>query len=96
MTPTAIPVASGGVGSQARRQRAGSTVFAPFKRDTDCFGQSQQMWMLNFRVDAMTEQLRTAGIEVTADPQTYPNGRSARLYDPEGNPIELWQPNPAE
>ncbi|WP_171520799.1 VOC family protein [Ensifer canadensis] len=52
--------------------------------------------MLNFRVDAMTEQLRTAGIEVTGDPQTYPNGRSARLYDPEGNPIELWQPNPAE
>ncbi|MNL18893.1 Glyoxalase-like domain protein [compost metagenome] len=57
------------------------------------------MWMVNFRVDdldAMTEQLRAAGIEVTADPKTYPNGRFARLYDPEGNPIELWQPNPAE
>ena len=22
----------------------------------------------------------------------YPNGRFARLYAPEGNPIELWQP----
>ncbi|MNW21445.1 Glyoxalase-like domain protein [compost metagenome] len=55
--------------------------------------------MVNFRVDdldAMTAQLRAAGIEVTADPKTYPNGRFARLYDPEGNPIELWQPNPAE
>lgn len=81
------------------QQRSGSTVFAPFKRDTDYFGRSEQMWMVNFRVDdldAMVEQLRTAGIEVTTDPQTYPNGRFARLHDPEGNPIELWQPNPAE
>ena len=26
------------------------------------------------------------------DPKTYPNGRFARLHDPDGNPIELWQP----
>jgi glyoxylase I family protein len=25
------------------------------------------------------------------DPDKYPNGRFARLYDPEGNPIELWE-----
>ncbi|WP_457584150.1 VOC family protein [Ensifer canadensis] len=81
------------------QQRAGSTVFAPFKRDTDYFGRAEQMWMVNFRVDdldAMAEQLRAVGIDVTVDPQTYPNGRFARLYDPEGNPIELWQPSPAE
>ena len=32
-----------------------------------------------------------AGISVEIDPQDYPNGRFARLHDPEGNPIELWQ-----
>ena len=51
--------------------------------------------MLNFRVpdlDAMVAQLRAAGVEVTPDPETYPNGRFARLSDPEGNPIELWEP----
>ena len=33
-----------------------------------------------------------AGITV-ADPETYPNiGHFARLHDPDGNPIELWQP----
>ena len=51
--------------------------------------------MVNFRVDdldAMIAQLRNAGIEVTPDTQEYPNGRFARLYDPEGNPIELWEP----
>jgi predicted enzyme related to lactoylglutathione lyase len=47
-------------------------------------------------LDAMLSQLRAAGIEVTVDPETYPNGRFARLHDPEGNPIELWQPAPSD
>ncbi|HUF50641.1 MAG TPA: hypothetical protein VMN60_07410 [Longimicrobiales bacterium] len=38
------------------------------------------------------QQLRAAGIEVTVDPKVLPNGRFARLHDPEGNPIELWEP----
>jgi len=51
--------------------------------------------MLNFRVanlDAMIAQLRGAGISIEVDPESYPNGRFARLSDPEGNPIQLWQP----
>ena len=51
--------------------------------------------MLNFRVrnlDAMVAQLRRAGITVDVDPEKYPNGLFARLADPEGNPIQLWQP----
>ena len=76
-------------------QDAGATVFAPFKRDTGYFGRAEQQWMLNLRVDdldGMVRQLKSAGIDVTVDPETYPNGRFARLHDPEGNPIELWQP----
>jgi predicted enzyme related to lactoylglutathione lyase len=51
--------------------------------------------MVNFRVrdlDKMAAQLQAAGIAVKIDAQPYPNGRFARLHDPEGNPIELWQP----
>lgn len=51
--------------------------------------------MINFRVadlDAMVEQLRGAKIDISIDPEPYPNGRFARLYDPEGNPVELWEP----
>ena len=51
--------------------------------------------MVNFRVrdvDAMAEQLRAKGAEVTVDPETYPNGRFARTHDPDGNAIELWEP----
>jgi glyoxylase I family protein len=76
-------------------QEAGPTVFAPFAADTAYFGDPDRMWMVNFRVrnlDAMAAQLRRSGITVEVDEQVYPNGRFARLYDPEGNPIELWEP----
>lgn len=51
--------------------------------------------MINFRVvklDRMIAQLRAKEVEVTLDPEMYPNGRFARLADLEGDPIELWQP----
>lgn len=77
------------------RQEAGPTVFTPFPEATDYFGDAKQAWMVNFRVrdlDAIAAQLRAAGIVIDVDPQPYPNGRFARLHDPEGNPIELWEP----
>lgn len=76
-------------------QEAGQTVFAPFPETTKYFGDMQKAWMVNFRVrdlEKMAAQLRAAGIEIKVDPQAYPNGRFAHLHDPEGNPIELWQP----
>ncbi|MCC5811876.1 MAG: VOC family protein [Ectothiorhodospiraceae bacterium] len=76
-------------------QDEGPTVFAPLPADTEYFGRPEQTWLINFRVsnmDAMVAQLRDAGIAVEVDPTEYPNGRFARLCDPEGNPIQLWQP----
>jgi glyoxylase I family protein len=87
-----IPTSYGETGWQ---QEAGPTAFAPFKETSDYFGDASKVWMLNFRVrdlDKMAAQLQAAGIAVKIDPQSYPNGRFARLHDPEGNPIELWQP----
>jgi predicted enzyme related to lactoylglutathione lyase len=77
------------------RTDAGTVAFAPFPADTAYFGDSRLQWMINFRVrdlQKMTDQLRAEGIEVELDPEVYPNGRFARLSDPEGNPIQLWQP----
>ncbi len=51
--------------------------------------------MINFRVrslDALVSQLRASGIEVSVDAEIYPMGRFAQLADPEGNPIQLWEP----
>ncbi len=80
---------------QPWRQAAGPTAFEPFPADSKFFERSEQMFMLNFRVkdlDAMVAQLRRAGAAVEVDPQSYPNGRFALTHDPEGNPIQLWQP----
>jgi predicted enzyme related to lactoylglutathione lyase len=77
------------------QQEAGPTAFAPFPAATTYFGDAKQTWMINFRVlnlDAMVAQLRAAGIAVEIDPEIYPNGRFARIADPEGNPIQLWEP----
>jgi glyoxylase I family protein len=82
-------------GQKSWTQEAGPTAFAPFPNDTGYFGKKEQNWMINFRVndlDAMVVQLRAFGLKVSVDPKVYPNGKFARLHDPEGNPIELWQP----
>jgi predicted enzyme related to lactoylglutathione lyase len=82
-------------GNSVWRQEAGPTVFSPFPETTKYFGDPQKMWMVNFRVrnlDKMMAQLRAAGIEVKAYPPDA-NGQFAHLHDPEGNPIELWQPS---
>ena len=75
---------------------AGPVVFAPFKADTDYFPADRQH-MINLRVDdldAVLVPFHDAGDEVITnaewnDPTI---GRFARVHDPEGNPIELWEP----
>lgn len=78
------------------RQDAGLTVFAPFSHDTDYFGRPEQQWMINFRVDdldAAMADLKAAGIKVETHAEWDSEvGRFARIHDPEGNPIELWEP----
>lgn len=88
-----------GVGSEGYdpwMQQSGPTVFMPFARDTDHFP-ADRSWMLNLRVtglDALVSALREAGVEVATDPgwDSPETGRFARLDDPEGNPVELWEP----
>jgi predicted enzyme related to lactoylglutathione lyase len=80
--------------------QAGTTVFQPFAADSDYFPADKQ-YMLNLRVDGIDEliaKLRDAGIAVTTNPEwDQPGvGRFARIADPEGNPIELWQPDADE
>jgi len=81
-------------GGSVWEQEAGPTVFAPFPETSKYFGDAQKVWMVNFRVrdlDKMAAQLQAAGIAVKIAPEDS-IGRFARLHDPEGNPIELWQP----
>jgi predicted enzyme related to lactoylglutathione lyase len=79
------------------QQDAGMTVFSPFRADSDYFPADKQ-WMINLRVDdlnGLIAQLTAAGIAVETRPGEWDNseyGLFARVVDPEGNNIELWQP----
>ncbi|MEL6550670.1 MAG: VOC family protein [Pseudomonadota bacterium] len=79
------------------QQAPGPTIFAPYAERSTYFGRQDQSFMLNFRVDnlaAMIEELTATGIRVETRPGEWDNdtGRFARIHDPEGNPIELWEP----
>ena len=74
----------------------GETVFAPFAQDTDYFP-AAKAFMINLRVsglDALVARLEAAGIaaERRAEWDDPAIGRFARIHDPEGNAIELWEP----
>jgi predicted enzyme related to lactoylglutathione lyase len=77
-------------------QTEGPTVFAPFGADGDGVTPvGPRGWGINFRVDdldAIVAQLQAAGVQVDVDATVYPNGRFATLADPDGNPVQLWQP----
>jgi predicted enzyme related to lactoylglutathione lyase len=78
-------------------QDAGPTVFEPFPKDSDYYDISKG-WMLNFRVtdlQAFIKVLQEKGVAVIEKDEwnSMPEvGTFARIHDPEGNPIELWQP----
>ena len=75
---------------------AGPTVFAALESQTDYLGSRDQRTMLNFRVrglEAMLAQLRDAGADVAAETQAMDGvGRFGWVTDPEGNRVELWEP----
>ncbi len=76
--------------------QGGPVVFAPFEAGTDYWSADKQV-MLNLRVSdlaGLIGSLTDAGIEVITKPEwdAPETGTFARIHDPEGNPIELWQP----
>jgi predicted enzyme related to lactoylglutathione lyase len=95
----------GGVGTDAKGEtnpycwhhEGGPMVFSPFKADSDYFAADKQT-MINLRVrdlPSLLDKLRGAGIEIGREDKDTGIGDFARIHDPEGNAIELWEP-PAE
>lgn len=85
-----------GIDRNKWEQQAGPTAFAPMRADSDYFGSKSQMFMLNFRVDdldGLLKQLKVKKVKVVKDVEVYDGlGRFAHIEDPEGNRIELWEP----
>lgn len=91
----------GGCGTDANGQsnewvwftQGGPMVFEPFKAETDYFP-ADRTAMINLRVsdlDGLLATLRSAGIGISREETMEGVGRFARIHDPEGNPIELWE-----
>ncbi len=71
----------------------GPMVFEPFQADTDYFP-ADRTAMVNLRVrdlDGLLAGLRGGGVEIAKEEEMDGVGRFARIHDPEGNPIELWE-----
>jgi len=92
--------ATGPVDEWSWTTAGGPVVFAPFSETSDYFP-ADKAYMLNLRVtdlDALVEKLARAGVEAIRKPEwdDPSTGRFARIHDPEGNPIELWElPQPS-
>ncbi len=65
-----------------------------FPADTKHFGPGPSQFMINFRVDNLTElvkALREEGVEVDKF-EEHEYGKFAWIVDLEGNRVELWEP----
>jgi len=73
-----------------------STQWSPFAEDTTYFLPSEKQFMQNFRVENLLhllDELKNEGVIIVGDMETYDYGKFAWILDPEGNKIELWEPN---
>ena len=73
-----------------------STQWSPMSENTEHFKPSKKQFMMNFRVENLEEllaALKNEGVEVVGEMQVAEEGKFGWILDPEGNKIELWEPN---
>lgn len=72
------------------------TVWSPFDKNTDYFGPSEQPYMINLIVDDLEgalSQVAEGKATIVGDREELEFGYFGWFMDPEGNKVELWQPN---
>lgn len=73
----------------------GTTIWSPFKEDTDYMAPGTAPFMINFRVadlHALLAALRAEGCNVLDKVDESEFGKFGWVMDPEGNKVELWEP----
>ena len=72
------------------------TAFSIFNKTTEYFQPSQQEYLINFIVDdldALLKKIEANGGVLCGTPEEDELGKFGWFLDPEGNKVELWQPN---
>jgi predicted enzyme related to lactoylglutathione lyase len=79
--------------------KKGFTQWSPFSETSKYFEPSKKEFMINYRVEnieALVEELRKEGVTITDNIEVFEYGKFVHILDPEGNKIELWEPNDIE
>lgn len=80
----------------ADSSQKGFLQWSPFNEKTKYFLPSEKEFMINYRVvhlENLIQQLEADGVIITDSIETYDYGKFVHILDPEGNKIELWEPN---
>lgn len=74
----------------------GYSQWSPFPSDSTYF---EGDYLINYRVDDLDEllqSLKAAGVEIIGEVTVEDYGKFVHIRDPEGQRIELWEPNDTE
>jgi len=80
-------------------EKKGYTAWSPMKSETKYFDPSPKEFMINYRVENLTqlvEVLKSEGVNVVDEIETFEYGSFVHIMDPEGNKIELWEAKDVE
>lgn len=80
-------------------KQKGFTAWSLFSDSTKYFEPSDKDFMINYRVENLVELLKVLaqeGVQIIGEMQEESYGKFAWILDPEGNKIELWEPNDSE
>lgn len=69
--------------------------WSPFKKGDAYFKPSQKEFMINYQVqniEALVEKLKSEGVKILDDIETFDYGKFVHIMDHEDNKIELWEP----
>ena len=76
-------------------ERLGYLQWSTFKDDTKYMEPSKKDFMINYRVEdieSLVDELRSAGVTICDEIESFDYGKFVHIMDPEGNKIELWEP----
>jgi predicted enzyme related to lactoylglutathione lyase len=79
--------------------KKGFTQWSPFSEKTKYFEPSTKDFMINYRVEnleLLSKELMKEGVTIVDTMETYDYGKFLHIMDPDGNKIELWEPNDTE
>ena len=76
--------------------KKGFTQWSPFRDSTTYFAPSAKDFMINYRVadlEGLVKELKAEGVTIVDTIQGVDYGKFVHILDPEGNKVELWEPN---